>query len=115
MAKIRDDIDATSTELTLEFCKSVFHRKTWTTLRNQSVGVVEGMQALWAKVEIVTIGTGGGSVTHIDAEGGIHVGPRSAGSSLEPACYGRGGEKPTVPDLQVVLGRLDRSWRSAAT
>jgi N-methylhydantoinase A len=58
-------------------------------------------------IDLVSIGAGGGSIAYIDSAGGFHVGPRSAGAEPGPACYGRGGEEPTVTDAQVVLGRLD--------
>ena len=58
-------------------------------------------------IEMVEIGAGGGSIAHIDALGRIAVGPESAGSEPGPACYGRGGENPTVTDSDVVLGRID--------
>ncbi|MEZ5653222.1 MAG: hydantoinase/oxoprolinase family protein, partial [Burkholderiaceae bacterium] len=58
-------------------------------------------------VEMVEIGAGGGSIARVDALGRLHVGPRSAGASPGPACYGRGGEQPTVTDANLVLGRLD--------
>ncbi len=58
-------------------------------------------------IDMLTIGAGGGSVAYIDAAGGFHVGPRSAGSMPGPACYNRGGTEPTVTDANVVLGRLD--------
>ncbi|MGN7734726.1 hydantoinase/oxoprolinase family protein [Ensifer sp. 22564] len=55
-------------------------------------------------VEVKTIGAGGGSIASIDAGGFIHVGPESAGAMPGPACYGRGGNKPTVTDANVVRG-----------
>ena len=58
-------------------------------------------------IDLVSIGAGGGSIAYVDSAGGFHVGPRSAGAEPGPACYGRGGEEPTVTDAQVVLGRLD--------
>jgi N-methylhydantoinase A len=58
-------------------------------------------------IDLVSIGAGGGSIAYIDSAGGFHVGPRSAGAEPGPACYGKGGEEPTVTDAQVVLGRLD--------
>ncbi|MBO0715601.1 MAG: hydantoinase/oxoprolinase family protein, partial [Acidimicrobiales bacterium] len=57
-------------------------------------------------LEIVEVGTGGGSVALLDEGGGVHVGPRSAGASPGPASYGRGGYEPTVTDAGVVLGWL---------
>ncbi|MCP5149284.1 MAG: hydantoinase/oxoprolinase family protein [Ectothiorhodospiraceae bacterium] len=58
-------------------------------------------------IEMVEIGAGGGSIAGVDAMGRITVGPESAGSEPGPACYGRGGEAPTVTDADVVLGRID--------
>ena len=58
-------------------------------------------------VDVNTIGAGGGSIAWIDAAGGLHVGPRSAGAEPGPACYGRGGDAATVTDASVVLGYLD--------
>jgi N-methylhydantoinase A len=58
-------------------------------------------------VDIVEVGAGGGSIAWIDEGGGLHVGPVSAGAEPGPVCYGRGGEKPTVTDADLVLGRLN--------
>jgi len=68
---------------------------------------VSGHPVLIPMIDLVTIGAGGGSIAYIDSAGGFHVGPRSAGADPGPACYGRGGEEPTVTDAQVCLGRLD--------
>lgn len=57
-------------------------------------------------IEMVEIGAGGGSIAAVDRLGRIQVGPESAGSAPGPACYGRGGERPTVTDANLVLGRL---------
>ena len=66
-----------------------------------------GMTVSTPVVEMVEIGAGGGSIASIDAMGRIQVGPRSAASEPGPACYGRGGEEPTVTDANLLLGRLD--------
>src|SRR6059036_431705 len=58
-------------------------------------------------VDVNTIGAGGGSIAWIDAAGGLRVGPRSAGAEPGPACYGRGGDHPTVTDASLVLGYLN--------
>lgn len=58
-------------------------------------------------VDIVEVGTGGGSVAWLDQAGGLHVGPRSAGARPGPSCYGLGGIEATVTDAAVVLGHLD--------
>ena len=60
-------------------------------------------------VEIHSIGAGGGSIARIEG-GGLRVGPESAGARPGPACYGLGGEAPTVTDAQVVLRRIDPQW-----
>ncbi|QVQ54155.1 hydantoinase/oxoprolinase family protein [Spiractinospora alimapuensis] len=57
-------------------------------------------------LEIHSIGAGGGSIAALDAAGGLNVGPESAGSNPGPACYGRGGELPTVTDALLLLGWL---------
>lgn len=67
---------------------------------------LEGLPLLMSVVNIHTIGAGGGSVAWIEA-GGLRVGPRSAGATPGPACYGRGGTEPTVTDANLVLGRVD--------
>ncbi len=58
-------------------------------------------------IEITTIGAGGGSIASIDAGGLIRIGPESAGSVPGPVCYGRGNDRPTVTDANVVLGRIN--------
>lgn len=57
-------------------------------------------------LDIRSIGAGGGSLGWIDAGGSLRVGPMSAGSEPGPACYGRGGTRPTITDANLVLGRL---------
>lgn len=59
-----------------------------------------------AMMDIFEVGTGGGSIARIADEGGLRVGPQSAGAQPGPACYGQGGEHPTVTDANVLLGRL---------
>jgi N-methylhydantoinase A len=58
-------------------------------------------------VEVHTVGAGGGSIAWRDTGGALRVGPRSAGADPGPACYGRGGEEPTVTDANLLLGYLD--------
>ena len=57
-------------------------------------------------MDIFEVGTGGGSIAAVDANGALKVGPRSAGAEPGPACYGRGGMLPTVTDANLLLGRL---------
>ncbi|MGE0625617.1 MAG: hydantoinase/oxoprolinase family protein [Pseudomonadales bacterium] len=61
-------------------------------------------------IEMVEIGAGGGSIASVDSLGRLQVGPASAGSEPGPACYGRGGDRPTVTDADLLLGRLDASF-----
>ncbi|MFQ3623049.1 MAG: hydantoinase/oxoprolinase family protein [Acetobacteraceae bacterium] len=58
-------------------------------------------------VEITTIGAGGGSIARVDAGGLLQVGPESAGSVPGPVCYGRGNDRPTLTDANLVLGRIN--------
>jgi len=67
---------------------------------------IDGLPIRSPAVDIVTVGAGGGSIASIDAGGFMRVGPESAGAMPGPACYGRGGDKPTVTDAQVVAGIL---------
>ena len=60
-------------------------------------------------IDINTVGTGGGSIASLTQTGALTVGPRSAGAHPGPACYGQGGERATVTDAHLVLGRLPPS------
>lgn len=57
-------------------------------------------------LDVHTVGAGGGSIAWLDPGGALRVGPRSAGAEPGPACYGRGGELPTVTDANLLLGYL---------
>jgi N-methylhydantoinase A/oxoprolinase/acetone carboxylase beta subunit len=57
-------------------------------------------------IDIAEVGAGGGSLAWLDPAGGLQVGPRSAGAAPGPACYGRGGDEPTVTDANVWLGYI---------
>jgi len=76
-------------------------RETW--LGEPLTGHITGFPA----VDVKSIGAGGGSIAWIDDGGLLHVGPQSAGADPGPACYGRGGELPTVTDACLTLGYLD--------
>src|SRR5580765_1115048 len=58
-------------------------------------------------IDMVEIGAGGGSIAAVDQLRRLTVGPESAGSNPGPACYDRGGRRPTVTDADVVMGRID--------
>jgi N-methylhydantoinase A len=61
-------------------------------------------------VDVKSIGAGGGSIAWVDDGGLLHVGPISAGAVPGPACYGRGGARPTVTDASLVLGHIDPAY-----
>lgn len=69
-------------------------------------GYNEGLAIRTPVIDIKEIGTGGGSIAWVDGGEGLRVGPRSAGASPGPVCFGRGGEEPTITDAHAVLGRL---------
>jgi len=66
-----------------------------------------GLPIRISAVDLMEIGAGGGSIARQDAIGLLKVGPDSAGSEPGPACYGRGGDEPTVTDANLLLGYLD--------
>ncbi|GAB3020249.1 hydantoinase/oxoprolinase family protein [Natronobiforma cellulositropha] len=68
--------------------------------------VVDGLPLGLPMVDLETVGSGGGSVAWVDEGGALRVGPRSAGADPGPACYGRGGDEPTVTDATLALGYL---------
>jgi N-methylhydantoinase A len=78
-----------------------------------AAGTVAGRPLALAMLDIHTVGAGGGSIAWRDAGGALRVGPRSAGAEPGPACYGRGGELPTVTDANLLLGRLPGDGRLA--
>jgi N-methylhydantoinase A len=67
---------------------------------------VAGFPIRLPSVDVHTVGAGGGSIARVDAGGALRVGPESAGADPGPACYGRGGQEPTVTDANLLLGRL---------
>ena len=70
----------------------------------------EGRVGVWPlhvpMIDVHTIGAGGGSIARMAEDGALTVGPQSAGAAPGPACYGMGGEEPTVTDAHLVLGRV---------
>jgi len=80
-------------------------------IRNHDAGVsfdreVAGFPVRLPMVDIHTVGAGGGSIAWFDRDGLLKVGPISAGADPGPACYGHGGDQPTVTDANLILGRL---------
>ncbi len=70
-------------------------------------GSIGGHRLASPILDIHTIGAGGGSIASVEVGGLLAVGPASAGAQPGPACYGRGGERPTVTDADLILGYLD--------
>jgi len=68
-------------------------------------GGIEGLPIRLPMVDIVTVGSGGGSIAWFDAGGALRVGPRSAGADPGPVCYGK-GEELTVTDAHLQLGHI---------
>ena len=80
-------------------------------LINKSIQVtteamVGGLPIRTPVIDIHTIGSGGGSIAFADPGESLRVGPQSAGADPGPVCYGRGGQRPTVTDANLILGRL---------
>ena len=72
---------------------------------------IAGFPVMVPMINISTIGAGGGSIAYVDDGGAFRVGPKSAGATPGPACYGHGGQQATVTDAHAVLGRLDPDSR----
>jgi N-methylhydantoinase A len=69
-------------------------------------GYATGLPLQIPMIDIQEVGTGGGSIAHLETGGALRVGPESAGAQPGPVCYGLGGTEPTVTDCNLVLGRL---------
>ncbi|MCL4068087.1 hydantoinase/oxoprolinase family protein [Pseudomonas sp. GX19020] len=81
--------------------------KTFEVARTTRFKKGSGMPISIPVIEMVEIGAGGGSIASVDSMRQIRVGPHSAASEPGPACYGLGGDKPTVTDADLIMGRLD--------
>jgi N-methylhydantoinase A len=71
-----------------------------------SRGKIEGRDLAVPMMDINTVSAGGGTIARVDRFGILQVGPQSAGAMPGPACYGRGGEMPTITDCNLVVGHL---------
>ncbi len=76
----------------------------------ETEGTIDRLRISLPMLSISTIGAGGGSIGWIDEGGLLRMGPASAGALPGPACYGRGGERPTCTDANLVLGYLDPAY-----
>jgi N-methylhydantoinase A len=101
MAGLRDiitfDMGGTSTDVSL-----VHDLKPRMSHDNQ----IDAFPLQMPQLDIHAIGAGGGSIIWLGQDGTLQIGPHSAGALPGPACYGRGGEEPTISDANLVLGRL---------
>jgi len=91
------DMGGTSTDVSL-----VVDSKPELTTETQ----IDGLPIRTPILDIVTVGAGGGSIIWLDDGGMLRVGPRSAGAVPGPACYGKGGEHPTITDAHVICGSI---------
>ena len=92
------DMGGTSTDVSLVYDGEERITKEWF--------VEYGYPICFPSIEVLTIGAGGGSFAWIDEAGSLRNGPQSAGANPGPACYGRGNDRPTNTDANLVLGRL---------
>jgi len=92
------DMGGTSTDISLVYAGEERVTKEWF--------VEYGYPIVFPSIEVLTIGAGGGSFAWIDEAGSLRNGPESAGANPGPACYGRGNDRPTNTDANLVLGRL---------
>src|SRR6058998_1650186 len=83
----------------------IYHGEALTTGSALIGGYERALPVQIAMMDIFEVGTGGGSIARVE-EGGLRVGPQSAGAAPGPACYALGGTEPTVTDANVLLGRL---------
>ena len=78
--------------------------------RNSEFKKGSGISVITPNVTLIDIGGGGGSIATLDEMRIIKVGPKGTGANPGPACYGRGGELPTVTDADLILGYLDPNY-----
>jgi N-methylhydantoinase A len=70
-------------------------------------GEIDDLPIETPMIDINTVGAGGGSIAWLDDAGALRVGPESAGADPGPICYGQGGDRPTITDANLLLGRLN--------
>lgn len=92
------DMGGTSCDISLVHEGNMLYTRGW--------HIEYGHPVCFPSIDVKTIGAGGGSLAWIDAAGSLRNGPDSAGALPGPACYGRGGMRPTNTDANLVLGRL---------
>jgi N-methylhydantoinase A len=93
------DMGGTSADVSLTYEGDIEMTDEW--------AVEYGYPIMFPSTDIETIGAGGGSIAWIDEGDSLRVGPKSQGADPGPACYLRGGDKPTITDANVILGWVD--------
>lgn len=93
------DVGGTSTDVTVLVNGSPFV--------NDSFEIEHDLLVNTLSTEVASVGAGGGSIVSVTPSGDLRVGPQSAGATPGPACYGRGGTRPTVTDACLLMGILD--------
>ena len=73
-------------------------------------GIIADQRNTTETVDIVNVGTGGGTIARLDMRGLLTLGPESAGANPGPVCYGKGGQRPTITDADVVLGYIPADY-----
>ncbi|MGU7775718.1 hydantoinase/oxoprolinase family protein [Burkholderia sp. MR1-5-21] len=101
------DMGGTTAKLAIVEANQPLVAHTFEAARQKRFANGSGMPINISTVELIEIGAGGGSIAHLDSLGLLKVGPRSASSKPGPACFGRGGNEPTVTDGNLLVGHLD--------
>ncbi|WP_439574486.1 hydantoinase/oxoprolinase family protein [Phreatobacter sp.] len=101
------DMGGTTAKICLIHDATPYKARTFEVDRQSRFMKGSGLPVRIPVIEMVEIGAGGGSIARVDAMKRITVGPDSAASVPGPACYGRGGDLPTVTDSDVVLGKIE--------
>ncbi len=101
------DMGGTTAKICLIHDATPYKARTFEVDRQSRFMKGSGLPVRIPVIEMVEIGAGGGSIARVDALKRITVGPDSAGSVPGPACYGRGGELPTVTDADVAIGKIE--------
>ena len=103
------DMGGTTAKICLIHDATPYKARTFEVDRQSRFMKGSGLPVRIPVIEMVEIGAGGGSIARVDTLKRITVGPDSAASVPGPACYGRGGDLPTVTDADVALGKIDPS------
>lgn len=101
------DMGGTTAKICLIHDATPYKARTFEVDRQSRFMKGSGLPVRIPVIEMVEIGAGGGSIARVDTLKRITVGPDSSGSVPGPACYGRGGELPTVTDADVALGKIE--------